>query len=250
MNPVNSLPIEEEKALIARAKAGDNEATEILTQAYRPALVAASSRNEIYLDQNERDSACYGAFVEALHLFDESRHARLSVIIKNLLAKELAIEKSTAEAVSVPDRTISRYHRIMTKAGDDIFKALELAPKNDMNASTFLQVHNILRDSVRLEDLDVDGLEAFPITKAPQEAPEAVKSKVRAVFATLEDDNDLSPVEVQVLSVHFGLAGNCHSESKSFAETAFELDMPVKEVKLHHINAIRKARKRLCNSNQ
>lgn len=73
---------------------------------------------------------------------------------------------------------------------------------------------------------------------------------MRASFAALEDDNDLSPVEVQVLSVYFGLAGNCHSESKSFTETAFELDMPVKEVKLHHINAIRKARLRLTNSNQ
>lgn len=73
---------------------------------------------------------------------------------------------------------------------------------------------------------------------------------MRASFAALEDDNDLSPVEVQVLSVYFDLAGNCHSESKSFTETAFELDMPVKEVKLHHINAIRKARLRLTNSNQ
>lgn len=247
---LNHLDIEEEKALIARAKSGDNEAAEELLSIYQPAMIAASNRNHSYLNKNERDSTAQAAFVESLHIFDPARHQRLAAVIKNILRREFEFEKSTREVLSVPGRTISRYHHIMSKAGDDIFKALELAPKNDMNASTFLQVHHVLKDSAYIEEFDAESLVASPITKAPQDAPEAVKSKVRAVFATLEDDNDLSPVEVQVLSVHFGLAGNCHSESKSFAETAFELDMPVKEVKLQHINAIRKARKRLTHSNQ
>lgn len=247
---LNPLDIEEEKALIARAKAGDNEAAEVLLSIYQPAMIAASNRNDSYLSKNERDSTAQAAFVESLHIFDSARHQRLAAVIKNTLRHEYEYEKSTREVLSVPGRTISRYHHIMSKAGDDIFKALELAPKNDMSASTFLQVHHVLKDSAYIEEFDTESLVTSPITKAPQEAPEVVREQVKTIFKSLGDDSDLTPSEVKVLSTHYGLAGNNNSEQKSFAETAYELDMPIKEAKIHHINAIRKARKRLCNSNQ
>lgn len=246
---LSELSVEQERELIQKAKRGDNEATESLLKTYQPAIRAASARNAIYLDANERDSACKGAFVEALHAFDPARHYRLSAVIKNKLLPELAYEKSTAETLTVPDRTIRRYHHIMNKAGDDIFKAMELAPKNDMNASTFLQVHNVLRDSARLEEYAIEDLVASPITQSPQEAPEAVREQVKAVFEERNDGYDLSPIEVQVLATHHGLAGNNHSEQKSFAETAFEMDMPVKEVRTTYKVAIAKANLRLTNSN-
>lgn len=131
---LNPLDIEEEEALIARAKAGDNEATEELFSIYQPAMIAASNRNHSYLNKNERDSTAQAAFVESLHIFDPARHQRLAAVIKNTLRHEYEYEKSTREVLSVPGRTISRYPHIMSKGGDDILKALKIAPKNDMNA--------------------------------------------------------------------------------------------------------------------
>jgi len=246
---ITELSVEAEQALIKLAKSGDNESARTLLKQYSPALKAASNKNAIYLDQNERDSACQGAFVEALHAFNPAKHSRLAAVIKNKLLPELAYEKSTSETLSVPDRTIRRYHLIMNKAGDDIFKALELAPKNDMNASTFLQVHNILRNSARLEEFDLGGLESASLVKAPTEAPEAVKQQVKAVFEALGDDTDLLPIEVQVLSVHHGLAGNNNSEQKSFEDTSSELGLPVKEIKSVYRAALAKAKLRLSHSN-
>lgn len=245
MNTISVYSVNEEQDLIKAAKNGDNEAAQMLLEAYSPALKAASRRNAIYLDANELESACQAAFVEALHTFDNSRHTRLAAVIKNKLKEELGFEKSTTEALTVPERTISRYSHIMNKADNDIFRALELAPKNDMSASTFLQVHNILRDSSRLEEFDVDGLSATPIANAPEEAPEAVREQIKHVFAVLEDGYDLSPIEVQILSVHHGLAGHCGSSVKGFTETAEEIGLPIKDVRKHYKTALAKAKLRL-----
>lgn len=137
----------------------------------------------------------------------------------------------------------------MSKADQDVFKALEIAPKNDMSTDTFLAVWRITKDSVRLDEIVSDSLETNPINNPTVEAPEAVREQVKAVFEVRNDGFDLSPIEVQVLATHHGLAGNNHSEQKSFAETAFEMDMPVKEVRAHYRTALAKANLRLTNDN-
>lgn len=246
---LTELTIEDEQKLIKLAKNGDNQATKTLLTQYGPALKAASNRNFLALDQNERDSVCHTAFVEALNDFNPAKHSRLAGVIKNSLKKEFAYERSTSEVLSIPERTISRFNLIMSKADQDVFKALEIAPKNDMSTDTFLTIWKVTKDSARLDEIVSDSLETTPLTNSSDEAPEAAKRQVMAVFEVKDDGYDLSPIEVQVLSVHFGLAGNCNSESKGFAETAFELDMPLKDVRTHYKSAIAKAQLRLGHGN-
>lgn len=246
---LKELTIEDEQKLIKAAKNGDNQATKTLLTQYGPALKAASNRNFLALDHAERDSVCHVAFVEALNDFNPAKHSRLAGVIKNSLKKEFAYERSTSEVLSIPERTISRFNLIMSKADQDVFKALEIAPKNDMSTDTFLAVWRITKDSVRLDEIVSDSLETNPINNPTVEAPEAVREQVKAVFEVRNDGFDLSPIEVQVLATHHGLAGNNHSEQKSFAETAFEMDMPVKEVRAHYRTALAKANLRLTNDN-
>lgn len=240
---IKTPSIEVEQALIASAKAGDNEATKILMKQYEPALRGAVNRHSGQLDHDELLSAFNVAFVEALHSFNPAKHSRLAAVIKHRLKEELAYEKTTAETLHIPVRTVSLYSQILNKAGGDIFKALEALEDFQMSKTTFLHIHNILRNSAQLEDILQVEARMNPIRETTSEASESAKELIRSIIEVRNDEQDLTEEELQVVLNHYGFIGNANV--KTFTETAFELNIPQKSViKLHNL-ALAKARTRL-----
>ena len=117
-----------------------------------------------------------------------------------------------------------------------------------MSKETFLAIHNIIRNSSYIDEFLPEALEVVATNRTTREIPTAVREQVRAVFEVRNDGFDLSPIEVQVLAVQYGLAGV--DDDKSFDESSYELDIPQKDFKEIHNAAIIKARLRLSNSNQ
>ncbi|MGQ3385307.1 RNA polymerase sigma factor [Glutamicibacter sp. TV12E] len=247
---ITPLSPSDERELIAKTKAGDNEAAEKLLNQYRPAFEGAAYRYSPYLDQSEIDSATHAGFMEAVHKFDYTKHDSLANVIKYALNDELMFEKASAEVTRIPDRTIQRYYQILRKYDGDANKALrDWNKQHHMLKETFLNVHHTLKNSGFIEDNLIECLSIpTPETESP-EVPEAVKSQVTSVFEAHGDEQDLTPEEVQVLTVHFGLAGYSPSTAKGFNETADELGMSTTDTKTHYKNAISKARKRLTYNN-
>lgn len=237
------LEVELEQELIAKAKAGNNEATKTLLEQYGPALKAAKYKAGGSLDHSEAESAVNAAFAEALFRFDPAKHSRLATLIKNLLAQETSYESSTKLAVSIPERTLSRYWNIMRKANMNASKAVKIAPDNGMSTVIFSSIHQAnLSESLEhipyTEEIALESIQ--PETRVPTTFQ---RESVKSIFRELEDDNDLTSEEIQVLSVHYGLAGV--DTDKSFDFTAEELQIPRGEVIKLHRSAITKARKRL-----
>lgn len=243
------LNIEEEKVLIARAKAGDNEAAKELLSQYLPALSGASYKYAPYLDQNERQSAIHSGFMEAVFKFDPAKHERLASVIKYALNDELKYEKATSEVIRIPDRTAQRYFQIVKKADGDVAKLLNnWDTQHHMSKETFLAIHNVIRNSSYLDEIPSEALEVTATNNTTPEVPTAVREQVRAIFEVRNDGYDLSPIEVQVLAVQYGLVGV--DDDKSFDESSYELNIPQKDFKEIHNVAIAKARLRLSNSHQ
>lgn len=143
------LTAEQEVALIAAAKDGDEGATLDLLYAYGPALRSAvghyrnaggsTSTTDHHAIEDLRASAVAG-ILEAVQAFDPERHNRLAAVVKGHLRDAVSSAIVSPIAFSVPDRTRKRFFGILREAGGDVVKAAELAPKREMTVSTFMDV--------------------------------------------------------------------------------------------------------------
>jgi len=245
---IKQLPVHEEQDLIARTKSGDSEAAEVLLKQYEPAMRAAASSRNGFLDKDETSSATHSAFMEAIHAFNPSKHTRLSAVIKNYLKIELSYENSTAKSLSIPDRTLKRFAQIYNAANRDVTLAAEIAPGNEMTSTTFLHIHNIIYGSTHLPEPDY---ETDTISRVINTADKTSGRRTEFIKIILEEqgnETDLSPEELNVILTHYGFIGNANV--KDYKETAYELGIDKNTVKAHHSSALKKARIRLSNINQ
>lgn len=244
---IEQLELKHELELIYRVREGDNVAAETLLKQYLPALKAAQ-RKAIALDKSEAESATQAAFMEAVWRFDKAKHNRLAGAIKSALAQEVEHESKTKQTFSIPSRSLSRYWNILRKADNDPRLAADIAEQHGMSRSTWLTINdNVLSTNIPDPSETDNEPVLHPLWDTPSEPTSFQRESVKYVFAKLDDDNDLTPEEVEVLGVHYGLLGvDC---SKNYDFSADELGLPKREVIRLHTSAIRKARKRL-NVNQ
>lgn len=160
------LPLDEERATIALAKAGDEAATIKLVYAYAFALrMGVGSHRHAggagTTDVDDlRQSALLG-LLEAIHAFNPEVHHRLAATVRGYIADAIAGSGATPVALSVPERTLKRFYGILREADGDTVKAAELAPERSMTAETFLAVLEAVRNTTSL-DAGTDGMHSSP----------------------------------------------------------------------------------------
>lgn len=237
-----------ELELISKAKAGDNEATQILLDQYEPALRASMRKTYGTLDRDEARSAAYSALIEAVWKFDPARHNRLATIIKITLTQELEYESKTKQTFTIPERSLSRYWNILRKADGNHNKAADIADQHGMTRSTWLSIHSSVTSTHLPQFSDTEQEPVYhSVFCTAQDPADFQQDTLKTVFEFLEDENDLTPEEIEVLGIHYGLLGvDCQ---KDYGHTSAELGLPRKEVIRLHTSAINKARRRL-NINQ
>ncbi|MEO2133344.1 MULTISPECIES: hypothetical protein [unclassified Microbacterium] len=159
--PLEPLPLEVERELIAAAKLSDERAYEALIDQYAPAIRKATQREHRRLrdsgvDIDEVRSLVLLGFVEAVATCEGER---LAGNIRPAIARTIDAELPSPSAVTVPARTMSRFMAVLAEAGGDIQLAAELAPSMDLSVETFHSVREALRSWDSLEGLTEDGEE-------------------------------------------------------------------------------------------
>lgn len=152
--------LEEERALIAAAQLGDEDAKISLFYAYAPALrnglkwftrAQASAPQPSDLD-DVRQSAIMG-LLEAIQAFQPDTHDRLAAIASKHIANAVSAHSQGASAFAIPERTMKRFFSILRQADGNVFDAARIAPEQEMKTETFLAILSAVRN--------VDGLEAL-----------------------------------------------------------------------------------------
>jgi DNA-directed RNA polymerase specialized sigma subunit len=206
---------EAELEAIAKAKAGDEQATIALMYAYAHALNAATGqfrhaggvwsegKRNAHLTDDLRSIVVLG-FMEAINAYDPEVHDRLAAVIKQYVVHHLSADLVDPIAFHVPQRTLTRFYSILRKANGDPIKGAALAPKFEMRVDTFMDVLAAVR-TVNLElaeDEDDDTAmraqweAARPLWDRPEAEEDALL--VEAAFSAVDD------VEEQVCRLAYG----------------------------------------------
>lgn len=157
--------IEEERALIADAKAGSEAATVALMYAYAPAMRSALrwfTRSAPTVPQatdlEEARARAVVGLLEAVQAFDPAVHTRLAAIATEHIASEVSSLAADAVGFTVPERTLRRFYGILRKADGNVYEAANLAPEYKMRRETFFAVLSAVRnvDSYDVEPTEED----------------------------------------------------------------------------------------------
>lgn len=142
-----SLDLAEERDLLARAIAGDGDASWALLVQYRGILqktanqVRASVRGMTAEQIEDLQADLVLAAIEAIRSFDLERYVRLSQILPAKL-RDTAMEMTTS--LSVPRGTLALWFKIWREAEQDYAVAAELAPHRGMSTDTFRAIQHAL----------------------------------------------------------------------------------------------------------
>lgn len=147
------LSQDEERETLHAAQAGDEDAKMTLLYAYAPALRNVVARYRDVLGADDARMAAVLAFLDAVAAFDPERYDRLAAVVAPALTNELGELVAASAAVSVPHRTRTRFFGILRRAGNDVHKAVLLAPKYEMSRETFYAV----LEAINAESMDAPG---------------------------------------------------------------------------------------------
>jgi DNA-binding CsgD family transcriptional regulator len=142
-----SLPLHDERALIAQAQAGDNDSAWALLVQYRGLLQKLARRvqqsvRSLTADQlDDLHADLVLAALEAVKSFDLDRFERLSQTLPGKL-RDKALEMTTA--LVVPRGTLSLWFKVWRAADQDFNVAERLAPGMGMSADTFRAITHAL----------------------------------------------------------------------------------------------------------
>ncbi|QOP66361.1 DNA binding protein [Microbacterium phage Albright] len=142
-----SLPLEEERELLARAIANDGDAIWALLVQYRGILqktansVRAAVRGITREQIEDLQADLVLAAVEAIKAFDMDKFVRLAQVLPKKL-QETATEMATS--LKVPSGTLARWFKIWRAAEQDFAKGAEMAPAMGMTADTFRAIQHAL----------------------------------------------------------------------------------------------------------
>jgi len=144
-NTARTSPLElsEERALIAEAKLGSEDAKLRLARAYSPVMkstIGTLSIESGALDTDDLRMAALVGLLSAIEAFDPEKHQRLAAIAPQHVRDEVHEAVGTSNGFAVPERTLTRFFSIMRKAEGDVIAAAALAPEYSMTAATFLDV--------------------------------------------------------------------------------------------------------------
>lgn len=138
------LDRETERATIALAQTGDEDATLALLYAYAPVLRNLVARHAARIGREEAQMTAVSGLLAAVHAFDLANFdGQLAGIIYGHVSEALREVSSTA--MPIDSRTLRRYLRILKDADGNFHQALNLTHKYEMTRSTFLAVHEALR---------------------------------------------------------------------------------------------------------
>jgi DNA-directed RNA polymerase specialized sigma subunit len=211
------LPLAEERAAIAEAKAGDGDALVKLMYAYAYSLRTAVAWYTRALPTVEQRTGAEDArmeavsgFMEAIHAFDPDKYDRLAAIAYKKIEEAVASSAWTVTGFTVPTRSLTRFFGILRQADGNVYEAASIAPQFDMKRETFLAILSAVRDVDGLDSLQPVGeddgasyeLQAEAISGVVRTAEEVVEDAilVEAAFAAVDD------LETDVVRLAYGFA--------------------------------------------
>lgn len=229
------LSLEEERATIAAAQAGDQDAIVALCYAYAAALrSAASNLRRAASDHllgapvsvDDVESAAVSGLIDAVYAFDAEKYDRLAALAPSYIADSLSEVNSSAAGFRVPARTLTRFFGILREAKGDATAAAALAPERHMTTETFLDVLAALRvEGYHVSDgedefgdgSELDDALVFDGSSIPAVADVEDRLLVEAAFDavdTFEGDvcrlaygfADFDPQSDDSVGVHMGLS--------------------------------------------
>jgi DNA-directed RNA polymerase specialized sigma subunit len=176
---------EEETALIAAARLGDEAATLRLFAAYVPVLRDAAARAPHSLEFEDARQAAILGFLDAVQ---RANGPRLAGVIRERVTASVTAAASEADpGFAVPERTKRRALTILAEAEGNLDAALALAPKYDMRPDTLLAVWTALNN--------VRSLEASIVHAQPREGIAAYEPPMEPLWSDREvtdvSDRDL-----------------------------------------------------------
>lgn len=212
---VPSLSVEQETALIREAQQGDDVACYELLLTYGPALRQAVGRFTRQYDASERaekvadaQGVALLAFMEVLREHDTEKSPRLAGPIAQRLRRALADHVTQDAAMTIPERTLSRFYGILRKADGDVTEARALAPEMGMTVDVFEAVYDTVRNTLYISGL-VDSEEEAghgdhilmtPLTSEVYRPYDEVEDAlmVSVAFSAVDDD------EARVIECAYG----------------------------------------------
>lgn len=201
---LDSLPLSEERGLIADAQLGYKDAAWKLLVQYSGLLQSVSFQvrarvTKMTAEQIEDlEGDLVLAALEAIHEFDPVRYVRLSQVLPSKL-KEVAKDMETA--LTIPSGTLSLWFKIWRQAGKDFEAGTALAPQRGMSAETFMAIRQALTHS--------DSQWVTMPYDAGQ--PTADQETHQLVHLALDM---LSPQELEVIEYAYGFRGDPKSDGE------------------------------------
>jgi len=226
-----SLPLQEERDLIAAAQAGDGDAVWALLVQYRGILqktayrVRGSVRSMTPTQVEDLEADLVLVAVETIKSFELEKHDRLVQVLPRVL-KAAATEMTTA--LAIPGGTLERWFRIWRAADQDYDQAARMAPDMGMTANTFRAIQHALAHA------DSEWVTVPWSAHVP--APDAETYKLAHYALTL-----LSPAERDVIELAYGFRG----DPKSDAEVADVMETPRVTTSKRRMRALAKMREAL-----
>ncbi|QOP64280.1 RNA polymerase sigma factor [Microbacterium phage Quenya] len=199
-----SLALEEERALIARAQAGDGDASWALLVQYRGILqktanrVRASVRGMTPEQVEDLQADLVLAAVEAVKGFEMDRFVRLAQVLPRVLQ---SVATEVATSLSVPSGTLDRWFKVWRAADQDYARAAELAPTMGMTADTFRAIQHAL-EHVDSEWVTVPWGAGVP-------TPDAETHHLAEYALSL-----LTPAEREVVELFYGFRGELKTDEE------------------------------------
>jgi DNA-directed RNA polymerase specialized sigma subunit len=142
---------EEESALVARAKEGEDEAIHALILAYAPLFRSIRKRYELQLGDEIR-----GLLLEAMWIgirdFDLDAGDRLGYYIQGPLLELLHEASESISGITVPSRLMRRYTAILNIAEHDLVEAARIAPDHHMSPEIFWSIWAATSRTVEIDD--------------------------------------------------------------------------------------------------
>lgn len=225
----------EERAMILRAQAHDEEAVSAVLAQYAETMKAGmalrlpdgGARSQEMDLEEARQSAVLGV-LEAIAAYDPERNPRLAGLarqyVQDALISNLDYETSRG---AVPKRTLTRFFGILREADGNVYEAAALAPHRSMTRETFFQVLSAVREVVMYdaptgddegEDSTLSRLDASSVYGLARTDTEIVEDTllVRAAFAAVDMQ------EAEVIRHSYGFHDY---EAQSDAEVAHRLGL-------------------------
>lgn len=155
----NDVQSDQHESLVLAAQSGDQESTETLYHSVISALRNWSRAFSATVDYDEALAVSSLAFYEAVMDFVPGDGSSFIGLLQGYVQSSLTDagrfsggSSGSGVQVSVPERTLKRFHAILREADYDLDKGIELARQHSMNPSTFLDIYRASADMGSEED--------------------------------------------------------------------------------------------------